>query len=161
MQFLAGLQIEPIDHADDGLWRLRTQRFHQCPQNVGTMRRLHQDCAARIEAETIEAMSRQSSALPRFVARHHEDDFFAARRFWEQAAGQHRDNETERDRERSLRCRDNLMQRAGKPTIRQAAIKCGKAETERGLLQALGPARLSRQQKAQFGQSGSAALCRG
>jgi hypothetical protein len=128
------------------------------------MRRLYQDCAARLEPETLEAMSRQPSVLPRLMARHHEHNFFIARRFREQAAKpcERRDDKTERRWERRLRCRDHLMQRAaGKPTVRQAVIKCGKAESKRGLLQALRTVWLSRQQKTQFGDGGSTAMRRG
>jgi hypothetical protein len=39
------------------------------------MRGLDQDGAARIEAETVEAMSGQPSALPRLIARHYEKYF--------------------------------------------------------------------------------------
>src|SRR6516165_4674969 len=76
MQFLAGLQIEPIDHAGDGLRRSRTQRFKKRPQSVVEVRRLHQDGASWIESEMIEAMPGQAAASAQSVARHHEDDFF-------------------------------------------------------------------------------------
>ena len=57
MQFLAGLQIELIDYADDGLRRARTQAFDQRPQRVLPMRGIDDDRAARIETETVKAMS--------------------------------------------------------------------------------------------------------
>jgi hypothetical protein len=57
MQFLAGLQIELIDYADDGLRRARTQAFDQRPQRVLPMRGINDDRAARIETETVKAMS--------------------------------------------------------------------------------------------------------
>jgi hypothetical protein len=57
MQFLAGFQIEPIDHADDGLRHLRTQAFDQGPQYVLSLRGIDENCAARIEAETVKAMT--------------------------------------------------------------------------------------------------------
>ena len=57
MQFLAGFQIEPIDHADDGLRRARTQAFDQRPQRVLPMRGINDDRAVRIETETVKAMS--------------------------------------------------------------------------------------------------------
>ena len=146
MQFLTGLQIEPIDHADDGLRRSRTQRFHQCPQSVVAMRRLHHDRAARIEAETVKPVAGQATALARSIGRHHENDLFVSPRFGEGGAkaGQDRDDKTESSWERSLRCRDDLMQRAGdKPAIRQMAIKCGKPERQ-PVMRGLGTAGLSR-----------------
>ena len=57
MQFLAGLQIELIDYADDGLRRARTQAFDQRPQRVLPMRGINDDRAVRIETETVKAMS--------------------------------------------------------------------------------------------------------
>jgi len=57
MQFLAGLQIELVDHPGDGVRRARAQRFHQGPQVFFPMGRLHQDRAAWIKAEAVEAMS--------------------------------------------------------------------------------------------------------
>ncbi len=70
------------------------------------------------------------------MVRYHHNDLFASRRFRETGvkARQHRDDKTERGWERSLRCRDNLMEcAAGKATIRQVAIKCGKAERKLAL----------------------------
>ena len=162
MQFLAGFQIEPIDHAGDGLRRLRTQRFHQYPQSVVAMRRLHDDRAARIEAEAVKPVSGQTTALARSIARHHEDDLSVACRFWGGGAKpcQYRNDKTESGWECSLRCRNDLMQRArDKSTIRQMAIKGGKPERQSGM-QGLGRASLPRQQKTQFGQGGGAALGR-
>jgi hypothetical protein len=50
------------------------------------------------------------------------------------------------------------MKRAGdETTIRQVAIKCGKAERQPSM-ESLGPAWMRREQKAQFGQSGGSAL---
>jgi hypothetical protein len=149
---LAGLQIEPIDHADDGLRCARMQRFQQCPQIVVAIRSLHQDRAARIKSKTVEAMSGQTTALPRSMVRHHENDLFIFPRCGEGGAKacQHRYDKTESGWERSLRCRDDLMEcAAGKTAVRQVAIKCGKIERKRGK-QGLGPPWMPRQQEAQF-----------
>jgi len=56
MQFLACLQIEPIDRSGDGMRRARAQRFHQGPQGFFPMCRLNQDRAVWIETEAVEAM---------------------------------------------------------------------------------------------------------
>jgi hypothetical protein len=163
MQSLAGLQIESVAQADDGLRRARTQRFQQSPQIVVTLRRLHQDDATRIKSKTAEAMSGQTAALARSMMRHHDNDFFLCRRFWEVAvkAGQHRDDETESGRERSLCCRDDFMEcAAGKTAVRQVAVECGNTERKPSSRGWRTP-RLPRQQKAQFGQGRSAVLTRG
>ena len=170
MQFLASLQIEPIDHADDGLRRPRTQRFQQGPQTVAAMPSLHQDHAGRITSETVEAMARQTTALARSMVRHHDHDFFLppplrhaqARTGWgrRNKSCQHRDDKTESDWERRLRCRDDLMEcAAGKSAVRQVAIKCDKTKRKLGI-QGLEPSWMARQQKAQFGQSGGSAFDR-
>ncbi len=107
-------------------------------------------------------MSRQTTALARSMARHHENDLFISRRIWEigAKAGQHRDDKTESGWECRLRCRDDLMEcAAGKPAVRQVGIKCGKTERKLGI-QGLRPSWMPRQQKAQFGQSGGAAFDR-
>jgi hypothetical protein len=94
-------------------------------------------------------MSRQTTALARSVVRHHENDLFVSRRFWEVGAKacQHRYEKTESGWECRLRCRDNLMEcAAGKAAIRQVAIKCGKIESKLGM-QGLGPPWMRRQQK--------------
>jgi len=163
MQFLAGLQIKPVDHADDGLRRSRMQRFQQDPHIVAALRRLHQDDAARIKSETVEAMSGQAAALARSVTRHRDNDFFVGRSFQEVAAqaDQHRDDKTESGRERSLRCGDELMECAAAQTaIRQVGIKCGKPEWKAGSHGRRAP-RLPGQEKAQFGQCRGAGLHRG
>ena len=124
------------------------------------MRRVHQDRATRIKSETVEATSGQKTALARFMGRHHENDLFVFPRFGEEGAKacQHRYDKTESSRERSLRCRDNLMKRTGNETaIRQVAIKCGKAERQPGM-EGLSPAWMRREQKPQFGQSGRSAV---
>jgi hypothetical protein len=81
MQFLAGFQIEPIDRAGDGARRARAQRFNESPQGFFPMRRLHQDRAAWIETEAIEAMpkdaSGQMSASAPSISRHDEEDRFS------------------------------------------------------------------------------------
>ena len=108
-------------------------------------------------------MSGQAAALARSVARQHENDLFVSRHVRERGAKarQQRYDKTERGRERSLRCRDDLMKRAAvKTAIQQVAIKCGKAERKPGL-QRLGPPWMPGQQKAQFGQGGGAVLDRG
>lgn len=135
MQFLAGLQIDSVDHADDSLRRPRTQRFQQGPQSVMALRRLHQNDAAWIKPETGEAMSGQAAALTRSVTRHRDNGFFVGCRFWEVAvqAAQHRDDKAESGRECSLRCWDDLMEcAAGQAAVRQVGIKCGQAERKAG-----------------------------
>ena len=117
------------------------------------MRRLHQGHAGRVKSETVEAMSRQTTALARSMVRHHENDLFVSRRCWEVGAKacQHRYDKTESGWERRLRCRDDLMEcAAGKTAVWQVAIKCGKVERKLGM-QGLGPPWMPRQQKAQFG----------
>jgi hypothetical protein len=96
------------------------------------------------------------------MVRHHENDLFVSRRFWEigAQASQHGDDKTESGWERRLRCRDDLMEcAAGKPAVRQVAIKCDKTKRKLGI-QGLEPSWMARQQKAQFGQSGGSAFAR-
>src|SRR5215468_6482410 len=85
MQFLAGLQIELIDYADDGLRRARTQAFDQRPQRVLPMRRIDDDRATRIETETVKAMTGEAALAQPILAQavlvpdmdwRDEDDFF-------------------------------------------------------------------------------------
>lgn len=162
MQFLAGLQIELVDHADNSLRCARTQRFQQCPQTVVAMRRLHQDRAGRLKSETVKAVSGQMTALARSMVRHHVNGLFVSRRCRDVGAKacEHCYDKTESGGKRCLRCRDDLMKRAAvKTAIQQVAIKCGKAERKPGL-QRLGPPWMPGQQKAQFGQDGGATLDR-
>src|SRR6516225_5397767 len=122
------------------------------------MRRLHQDRAGRIKSETVKAVSGQMTALARSMVRHHENDLFVSRRCRDLGAKacEHRYDKTESGWERCLRCRDDLMKCAAvKTAVRQVAIKCGKAERKPGL-QGLGPPWMPGQQKAQFGQGGTA-----
>jgi hypothetical protein len=128
MQFLAGFQIELIDHADDGLRRLRTQRLDQGPQYVLPLRGIDEDRAARIEAETVKAVTGQATALARAIGRHHEDNFFPRGR---KKTRQYRHDETEGGWECNLRCRNDLMQRAAdEAAMRQVRIKWGQFESQ-------------------------------
>jgi hypothetical protein len=81
MQFLTGFQIKPIDRPGDGAGRVRAQCFHESPQGFFPMRRLHQDRAAWIETEAIEAMpgyaSGQMAASASSISRHDEEDGFS------------------------------------------------------------------------------------
>jgi len=63
MQFLAGLQIELVDHPGDRLRRCRTQRLGNRPQCFFAVRRLDQDQARRIEAESVEAVPGKTAML--------------------------------------------------------------------------------------------------
>ncbi len=74
MQFLAGLQIELVDHACDGLRRCRTQRLGNRPQCFFAVRRLDQDQARRIEAESVEAVPGKTAMLAPPIGRHDEDN---------------------------------------------------------------------------------------
>jgi hypothetical protein len=167
MQFLAGFQVEPIDRPRDDARRARAQRFHESPQGFFPMRRLHQDRAAWIEAEAIEAMpgytSGQMSASAPSISRHDEEDRFSAplwrreecRRRRRGPARQNRHEKTESRRQRSLCCRDDLMQSAAsEAAFRQVRIQGVKSEGQRLLVPIVVQAVRPRQQPAQFGHDG-------
>jgi hypothetical protein len=129
MQFLTGFQIEPIDHADDGLRRLRTQAFDQGPQYVLPMRGIDENRAARIEAETVKTVTGQATALARFISRHHEDNFLPGGLERGKKRRQHSHDETESGGQCSLRCRNDLMQRvADEAAIGEVGINGGQLE---------------------------------
>ena len=117
------------------------------------MRRLDQDCAARIQTETFEAMSGEPAALTQDMGRHDEDDSSLGglwgtiwETIWEtmgetvsiralairqaipirrRQSGQYGHQKTERGRQRRLRCRNDLMEcAAGEAAIRQMRIEC-------------------------------------
>ena len=90
MQLLAGLEIEPVDHPDDGKRYARMQSLRHGPQSFFAVRRFDQSDARRIEAEAVEAMSGEPAMLALPIGRHDEDEG-AAR--WQ--ARQHGHDETE------------------------------------------------------------------
>lgn len=59
MQPLAQFQIERVDDADDRGRRRRPHRLLHGPQGFLAMRGFHQDQAARVETERVEAMPMQ------------------------------------------------------------------------------------------------------
>jgi hypothetical protein len=71
---LAQFQIELVDHAGDGSWRARMQRFFQRPQRIFALRGLDQDQAARIEAESVEAMAVKPALFAQPVGGHNENE---------------------------------------------------------------------------------------
>jgi len=74
MQLLAGLEVEPVDHAHDGGRDGRMQRLGNRPQGFFAMRRLDHDHASRIETECVESMSGKPAMAARLVDRHDEDE---------------------------------------------------------------------------------------
>ena len=158
---MAGLEIELVDHPDDGLRCGRTQRLRHGPQGFFAVRGFDQDHAGRIEAKAIEPVSvepvsgkpaKKTAIAPPSAARHDEDDRASPRQ-----AGHNRNDKAEGGRAGVLRLGHDLMQgAAGQAARRQTGIKRGKAER-----QGLAPRLPSRQQTAQFRDHGDAAAGQG
>src|ERR1700734_2387901 len=124
LQFLAGLQIEPVDHPDDRLWHTRMQSLRHGPEGFFPVRRLDQSDADRIEAEAVETMSAKAAMVALPIGRHDEEEGAARRQ-----AAQPRHDETEGGRKRACRFRYDLMQgAAGEAALRQMGIDGGQAE---------------------------------
>jgi hypothetical protein len=124
MQFLAGLQIELVDHPDDRLRRCRTQRLGNRPQCFFAVRRLDESQACRIETESVEAVSGKTAMLAPSIGRQDKDERGRKRK-----AGKERHDEAEGGRQFAFRLGYDLVQRAaGQAAFRQVAIDRGNAE---------------------------------
>ena len=73
LQFLAGLEVELIDHADDGCRRARMQSFRKRPERLFAMRRFGEHHTRRTETERLQPMSGQT-AMPVLPIGRHDDD---------------------------------------------------------------------------------------
>jgi hypothetical protein len=156
MQLLAGLEIELVDHPDDGLRCGRTQRLRHGPQGFFAVRGFDQDHAGRIEAKAVEPVSgkpaKKTAIAPPSAARHDEDERTSPRQ-----ASHNRNDEAEGGRAGAFRLGHDLMQgAAGQAARRQISIKRGKTER-----QGLAPRLPSWQQTAQFRHHGDAAAGHG
>jgi hypothetical protein len=128
MQFLAGLEIEPVDHPRDGGRRGRMQRLRHGPQAFFAMRRFDQDQAGGIETEGGEAVAGNMSGKPAMLAQpigRNDEDERAARR----QAGKNGHDEAEGGGDGAFRLGHDFMERAaGQAALGQVGIKRGKAE---------------------------------
>ncbi len=114
LEFLAGLEIEPVDQAGDGARRARMQRFGECPERFIAMRRLGQKKTRRIEAERFKAVAGQAAMAALSIGRSDKDEGAGAGQ-----ASQNRREETEGGGSRAFRVGHDFMQAAA----RQAAVR--------------------------------------
>ncbi len=124
MQFLAGLQIESVDHAGDGGRRRRTQRLGHRPQRFFAVRGLDHNHAGRIETESTKPMAAKLAISAPSVSRDDDDDRMQPRQ-----AGEKRCDETEGRRLCGFgRGYDFMQGTGGQAAFRQIGIECVEAE---------------------------------
>jgi hypothetical protein len=141
MQLLAGFQIEPVDHADDGGRCSRTQSFGHRPQALFAVRGFDQNQPLWIETEIMEAVPMQAAVLPDPIGQHDKNERVAAGQ-----ARQNRRDKAERTRDRAFRLGHDFVQRAAsQATFRQVGIQPRQTEGQGGA-----EALVSRQEPAQF-----------
>jgi hypothetical protein len=79
LQFLTGLEIDLVDHANDGCRRARMQSFRKRPERLFAMRRFGEDDTRRIETERLQPMSGQTAMPVLPIGRHHGDKRMGSR----------------------------------------------------------------------------------
>ena len=158
LQFLAGLEIEPVDHPRDGCRCARVQRFRHGPESFLALRRLDQNEARGVKSEAVEAMAKKTAAVTAGLASldWHDEDERAPRLQTRQDCH----HEAESGGNGVLRGWHDFMKTAGETTLGKMSVKGAKTEGQGPAVK--GPAVSffeGPQQAAQFADCGTAVRC--
>ncbi len=99
------------------------QRLFQSPQGVFAMCGLDQDQAARIQTETVEAMTVKPAKFARLIGGHDQDE-----RLGVHQAGKDRHHKAEGGRGGASFRHDLMQTTAGQAALREMGVKGGKIE---------------------------------